>query len=78
MELADPGLNILGRDAMLLHYDTPWGIRTRTYPVAKQRMEGLETLLREKHYELAMQGRRRKRRQQRRGTQGFSGTTDAV
>ncbi len=55
MELADPGLNILGRDAMLLHYDTPWGIRTRTYPVAKQRMEGLETLLREKHYELAMQ-----------------------
>jgi len=54
MELAENGLNILGRDAMILHYDTPWGTRTRTYPVAEQRIAALETLLREKHYELAV------------------------
>ncbi len=53
MELADTGLNVLGRQAVMLHYDTPWGVRSRTYPVAKRRIENLETLLREKHYELA-------------------------
>lgn len=55
MELAENGVSILGRNAMMLHYDTPWGIRTRTYPVAERRMKGLETLLREKHYQLALQ-----------------------
>ena len=53
VELADKGLNVLGRDAVMLHYDTPWGVQTRTYPVAERRIENLETLLREKHYELA-------------------------
>ena len=53
MELADGGLNVLGRNAVMLHYDTPWGVQTRTYPVAERRIENLETLLREKHYELA-------------------------
>ena len=52
-ELAEAGLNVLGRNAVLLHHDTPWGARTRTYSVARERIEDLETLLREKHYELA-------------------------
>ncbi len=55
MELAENGLNILGRNAIMLHYDTPWGVRTRTYSVSEQRIEGLESLLREKHYELAVE-----------------------
>lgn len=50
LELAEAGLNLLGRDAILLHYDTPWGALTRTYPVARSRIEGLEMLLREKRY----------------------------
>lgn len=53
MELAGNGLNILGRNSVLLHYDTPWGVRTRTYPVSERRVEALEGRLREKHYELA-------------------------
>ncbi len=53
MELADDGINVLGRHALMLHYDTPWGVRSRSYPVAEERIENLETLLREKHYELA-------------------------
>ena len=55
MELAESGLNILGRNAIMLHYDTPWGVRTRTYPVSEGRIGGLESLLREKHYELALE-----------------------
>ena len=53
MELADRGLNVLGRNAVILHYDTPWGVQTRTYPAAERRIENLEALLRQKHYELA-------------------------
>ncbi len=53
LELADPGLNVLGRNALLLHYRTPWGTRTRTHSVARERIENLESLLREKHYALA-------------------------
>ncbi len=56
MELAGNGLNILGRNTIMLHYDTPWGVRTRTYSVSERRIEGLESLLREKHYELAVEG----------------------
>ncbi|MCY4486405.1 MAG: hypothetical protein OXF11_04735 [Deltaproteobacteria bacterium] len=56
LELAEAGLNVLGRDALLLHYDTPWGALTRTYPVARARIEGLEILLREKRYAMAARG----------------------
>lgn len=56
LELAEAGLNLLGRDAILLHYDTPWGALTRTYPVARSRIEGLEMLLREKRYALGARG----------------------
>ena len=56
MELAGNGLNVLGRNALLLHYETPWGDRTRTHSVARERIENLETLLREKHYQLARLG----------------------
>lgn len=56
LELAEAGLNVLGRDAVLLRYDTPWGALTRTYPVARSRIEGLEMLLREKRYELGARG----------------------
>lgn len=53
MELADQGLNILGHNALLLHYDTPWGTRTRTHSASRERIENLKTLLRDKHYKLA-------------------------
>ena len=56
LELAEAGLNVLNRDAILLHYDTPWGALTRTYPVARSRIERLEVLLREKRYELGARG----------------------
>lgn len=56
MELAAEGLNVLGRNTLLLHYDTPWGTRTQTRSVAEERVENLEALLRGKHYQLATLG----------------------
>lgn len=53
LELADTGLNVLGRHTVMLHYDTPWGPQSRAYPIARTRVEGLEALLRERHYERA-------------------------
>jgi len=53
MELADAGLNVLGRNTVLLHYETPQGTRTRTHSVARERIDNLETLLRDRHYDLA-------------------------
>ncbi len=50
MELADQGLNILGENALLLHYDTPWGTRTRAHSASRERIDNLKALLREKHY----------------------------
>ena len=52
MELADAGLNIVGPNALLLHYDTPWGTRTRIHSVARERITDLTGLLRQKHYDL--------------------------
>lgn len=54
LELADTGLNVLGRHTVMLHYDTPWGPQSRAYPIARTRVEGLEALLREQHYERAV------------------------
>jgi tetratricopeptide (TPR) repeat protein len=53
MELADKGLNIVDRGTILLHYDTPWGIQQRKYPVNSSKIARFETVLREKHYDLA-------------------------
>ncbi len=56
MELAEAGLNILGRNTILLHYDTPRGTRTLTRSVAPERIHNLEILLRDRHYEFARLG----------------------
>ena len=56
MELADAGLNILGRNTVLLHYDTPQGTRTLTRSVARERIDNLVVLLRDRHYEFAKLG----------------------
>jgi len=53
MELADKGINILDRGTLMLHYDSPWGIQSRRYSVDSGKIVRFETVLREKHYELA-------------------------
>jgi tetratricopeptide (TPR) repeat protein len=54
MELANKGVNLLGNDACLFHFQTPWGIQSRVYPVEKRTVERFGLALRKKHYEIAM------------------------
>lgn len=53
MELADKGISLFDQHSLLLHYDTPWGPQTRTYPVTKTKVQRFEAALRAKHYEIA-------------------------
>lgn len=54
MELADRGVNLLGKREILLHFQTPWGIRSRGYPLGKETSDGFYITLRKKNYEVAM------------------------
>ena len=71
MELAADGINILGRTTLLLRYDTPWGARTQTHSVARERVENLEALLRRKHYQFAALSDEERDKRRPGGTESF-------
>jgi hypothetical protein len=54
MELADRGVNILDDNEILVHYQTPWGIRSQTYPLPKQTTERFFATLRQKNHQVAL------------------------
>jgi len=54
MELADRGISLLGQNEILLNLQTPWGVRSQTYPMAPQTSERFQTALRSRNYDLAM------------------------
>jgi hypothetical protein len=54
MELADRGVNLIGANELLVYYQTPWGIRSQSYTLAKPAAERFFVTLREKNHEIAM------------------------
>ena len=54
MELADRGVNLLNDNEILIHYQTPWGIRSQSYPLSKPATERFFTTLRQKNHEVAL------------------------
>jgi tetratricopeptide (TPR) repeat protein len=54
MELADRGVNLLNDNEILIHYQTPWGMRSQSYPLSKPNRERFFTTLREKNHEVAL------------------------
>ncbi len=54
MELADKGVNILRDGEILLHFQTPWGVRSQSYPLDKETMDRFQMALRKKNYEVAL------------------------
>ena len=54
MELADRGVNLLNDNEILIHYQTPWGIRSQSYPLSKPATERFFTTLRQKNHEVAI------------------------
>jgi len=54
MELADHGVNLVGDDEMVIYYQTPWGVRSQSYPLSKRTSERFYAALRQKNYAVAM------------------------
>ncbi|HSE88854.1 MAG TPA: hypothetical protein VLJ79_21735 [Candidatus Binatia bacterium] len=54
MELADRGVNLLNDNEILIHYQTPWGIRSQSYPLPKLATERFFATLRQKNHEVAL------------------------
>ena len=54
MELADRGVNLISDDEILVYYQTPWGVRSRSYPLNKQVKERFFVTLRQKNHDVAM------------------------
>ena len=54
MELADRGVNLISDDEIIVSYQTPWGVRSQSYPFTKQMSERFFTTLRQKNHDVAM------------------------
>ncbi len=54
MELADRGINLLNDSEMLVYFQTPWGVRSQSYPLAKPVSDRFFVTLREKNLQVAM------------------------
>jgi hypothetical protein len=54
MEIADRGVNLLGEGELLVYYQTPWGIRSQSYPINKPTADRFFITVREKNLQVAM------------------------
>jgi len=54
MELADNGLNLLNKSEIMLHFETPWGFRSKAYLVRTETIERFQRALRKRHYDIAL------------------------
>jgi hypothetical protein len=54
MELADQGVSLSSESEILLHLQTPWGIRSQAYPIEKEATDRFQMALRKKNYEVAI------------------------
>jgi hypothetical protein len=54
MEVADRGITLLGDHEVLVHYQTPSGVRSQNYPLAKPVVDRFFITLREKNHQIAL------------------------
>ncbi len=54
LELADRGVNLINDDEILVYYQTPWGVRSQSYPLPKQTADRFFVTLRQKNHDIAM------------------------
>jgi len=54
LELADRGVNLIGDNEILVHYQTQWGIRSQSYLLPKTASERFFVTLREKNLQVAL------------------------
>jgi len=54
MEIADRGINLVNENEVLVYYQTPWGVRSKTYFLNKSATDRLFITLREKNQQVAL------------------------
>lgn len=54
MEIADRGINLVNDNEVLVYYQTPWGVRSKTYFLSKSTTERFFVALREKNQQVAL------------------------
>jgi hypothetical protein len=54
MEIADRGINLVNDNEALIYYQTPWGVRSESYPLPKAITDRFFITLREKNFQVAM------------------------
>jgi hypothetical protein len=54
MEIADRGINLVNDNEVLVHYQTPWGVRSQTYVLPKSATDRFFIALREKNQQIAL------------------------
>jgi hypothetical protein len=54
MEIADRGVNLVNDNEALVYYQTPWGVRSKTYFLNKSATERFFVTLREKNHQVAL------------------------
>ena len=54
MEIADRGINLISDNEILVHYKTPWGDRSQSYPLPKSTSERFFIALREQNLQVAL------------------------
>jgi len=54
MEIADRGVNLLSDNELMVYYQTPWGVKSQSYPLSKPMSERFFITLREKNQQVAL------------------------
>ncbi len=54
MEIAERGVNLVNDNEALVYYQTPWGVRSQSYPLPKAVTERFFITLREKNLQVAL------------------------
>jgi hypothetical protein len=53
MEIADRGVNLLNDNELIIYYQTPWGVRSQGYPLARKTVDQFFVALRQKNHQIA-------------------------
>jgi hypothetical protein len=54
MEIANRGVNLVSDRELMVYYQTPWGVRSQSYPVSRKMSDRFYVQLREKNHQVAL------------------------
>jgi hypothetical protein len=54
MEIANRGVNLVSNRELLVYYQTPWGVRSQSYPISSRTSDRFYVQLRERNHQVAL------------------------